>query len=547
LVSNTGDPALRENGRRFIFRGVITMSNLHRLILCVSFFTFAASGTLAQQNNKKTASDDPNEKPRKVTSEMNDAQKRWVYEDVPYIITDAEREAFLKLKTNEEREAFIQAFWDRRDPTPDTEENEFRDEYYERIAYANEHYSSGVPGWKTDRGRIYIRWGKPDEIDAHSSGGNYNRPSYEGGGSITTYPFETWFYRHLEGVGDGIEVEFVDPTGTGEYRIARDPNEKNVQTAGLGASSDSANGAYQREQDSQFRRQEILVGIESPPSIKFSDLNKIASGDSGALDTKPLQFDLRVDYFRLSDDRVITAFTVQTENKELSFKENGSLQTATMNILGRITSISNKRTGIFEDAVTTDTTVQDLAQRNTDKSVYQKALALAPGTYKIDLVVRDVATGNTGLVNMGFTVPKYDPAKLSTSTLILASNLRTVNTSDIGRMFVIGKDKVLPNVSGTFKKGQPVGVYLQVYNAGIDQTTLRPAIDVDYIVSRDGKEISRIKEDWSGLSDSGQRLTLAKQISTDKLASGTYDIAVVIRDHVGTQTIENKGKFTIEP
>src|SRR5207253_1418259 len=173
----------------------------------------------------------------KLRKELETPYKKWLSEDVGYIITDEERKAFSRLATDEERQNFIEQFWLRRDPTPDTEENEFKEEHYRRIAYANEHYASGIPGWKTDRGRIYIMYGPPDENESHPSGGQYDRPSYEGGGSTTTYPFETWFYRYLPGVGSGVEIEFVDPTGSGEYRIARNPSEKdamlNVPGAGL--------------------------------------------------------------------------------------------------------------------------------------------------------------------------------------------------------------------------------------------------------------------------------------------------------------------------
>src|SRR6187399_2500267 len=193
------------------------------LLVTVSLLGVAAVGAWAQKP-EPTQTTDISGKARNVKPELKTAYKKWLDNDVDYIITDQERKAFKALATDEERENFIEQFWRRRDPNPDTEENEFREQYYERIAYANEHYASGIPGWKTDRGRIYITWGKPDSIESHPSGGAYDRPSYEGGGSITAYPFEIWWYRHLDNVGDGLEIEFVDPTGTGEYRLARDAN-----------------------------------------------------------------------------------------------------------------------------------------------------------------------------------------------------------------------------------------------------------------------------------------------------------------------------------
>ncbi len=136
--------------------------------------------------------------------------------------------AFKQFATDEEREQFVEQFWLRRDPTPDTVENEYKEEHYRRIAYANEHYASGIPGWKADRGRIYITYGPPDEIDSHPSGGTYQRPSAEGGGETSTYPFEDWRYRYIEGIGSDINIEFVDTTMTGEYRMTMDPSEKDA-------------------------------------------------------------------------------------------------------------------------------------------------------------------------------------------------------------------------------------------------------------------------------------------------------------------------------
>ncbi len=539
------------------------MSKVKNFLLAILIAGLGTVMIWAQPPDGKP-SQDVADKARNVTKEANKVYKKWLDNDVLYIITSEEKKAFKALATDEERENFIEQFWRRRDPNPDTEENEYREEYYERIAYANEHFASGIPGWKTDRGRIYIAHGKPDSVEAHPSGGSYDRPSYEGGGSTTTYPFEVWFYRHLDGVGDGLEIEFVDPTGTGEYRLARDANEKDAlrtvpgaglttsEQLGLSDKGDRINGtgngqaSYQREQDSPFRRLEIAVGLARPPSVKFSDLQGIAGGDSGSiLDKDPLDFDLRVDFFRQSDDRVITAFTVQASNKELTFEQIGGLEQATMNIFGRITAVSGKRSGIFEDSVTATATTSELVDTRDRKSVYQKAIALTPGTYKVDVVVRDVKSGNKGIVNLGFVVPKYDEKKLSTSSLILAAKLRPTTDRDIGQAFVIGNAKVIPNLSGIYKQGQEVGLYLQVYNAEIDQTTLRPAVDVDYILSKDGKEILRQKEDWGGLSDSGQRLTLARLLPTTVMPLGDYEIKVQIKDRVGGQIIENKGKFTI--
>jgi GWxTD domain-containing protein len=508
-------------------------------------------------------SQDPMDKPRNVKPELKKAYKDWLEKDVTYVITEEERRAFKKLATDDERERFIEEFWRRRDPDPDTDENEFKEEYYERIAYANEHFASGIPGWKTDRGRIWIMYGKPDERETHPMGGSYDRPSYEGGGSTTTYPFELWFYRYLAGVGSGIEIEFVDPSGTGEYRIARNANEKDAmlmipgagltlsEQLGLSDKSDRISGigggpgsnTYQRQQDSPFARLQLLTDLSRPPQVKFNDL--ASAVNTGVIEENPLNFDVRVDFFRQSDERVITAITIQVENKDLVFQDSGGLQQARINIFGRITSVAGRRAGIFEDPVITTATTEELSEAKDRKSAYQKAIALAPGTYKVDVIVRDVASGATGVRHIALPVPKYDPQKLSTSTLVLASKLESLVDQPAVGQFVIGQTKVIPNVSGNYRRGSPVGVYLQVYNAGIDQTTLRPSVDVEYALLKDGKELGKQTEDWRGMSDSGQRLTLARLIDTRQLPPGEYELAIRIRDRVSGQALAPAAKFTV--
>ncbi len=531
--------------------------------LRLAVFSLVLAGTsLVGFAQDPAKSQDPMDKPRKVKPELKKAYKDWLEKDVTYVITDEERKAFKKLATDDERERFIEEFWRRRDPDPDTDENEFKEQYYERIAYANEHFASGIPGWKSDRGRIWIMYGKPDELETHPSGGNYERPSYEGGGSTTTYPFEVWFYRYLAGVGSGVEIEFVDPTGSGEYRIARNPNEKdallNIPGAGLTLSEqlglsnkgDRISGIggvgsnnYQREQDSPFSRLQLLADLSRPPQIKFNDL--ASAVNTGVIEENPLNFDVRVDFFRQSDERVITAITIQVENKDLVFQDSGGLQQARINIFGRITSVAGRRAGVFEDPVITTATIEELNDAKDRKSAYQKAVALAPGTYKVDVIVRDVASGATGVRHIALPVPRYDPQKLSTSTLVLAAKLESLVDKPAVGQFVIGQTKVIPNVSGIYHRGQPVGVYLQVYNAGIDQTTLRPSVDVDYALLKDGKELGKQAEDWRGMSDSGQRLTLARLIDTRQLAPGEYELTIRIRDRVSGQALAPAAKFTV--
>jgi hypothetical protein len=408
-------------------------------------------------------------------------------------------------------------------------------------------------------------YGPPNDKESHPMGGQYDRPSYHGGGSTTTYPFEVWFYRHLPGVGSGVEIEFVDPTGTGEYRIARSPNEKDalLHIPGAGMTlgeqlgmSDKADrvasaggfgytGAGARVQDSPFEWLQRIVDLQRPPQINEAmEKNLLALVNSPVEDPNSLDVDARVDFFRQSDNSVITAITVQADNRDLQFNDIGGVQTARLNIYGRVTSVAGRRVTSFEDPVVTTATVEELTDTRERKSVYQRVVPLPPGTYKVDLVVRDINSGSQQIKPVGFTVPKYEADKLSASTMVLAVRLQTLKDQLPG-MFTIGQHKVIPNVAGVFKRGQDVGIFMQIYNAGVDQTTLRPSVDVEYVLLKGGKEVLKQVEDWRGVSDAGQRLTLARLLPTAELPAGEYEIAIRVRDRVSGQSLSPTRSFTV--
>ena len=500
---------------------------------------------------------DPQDKPRKVKQEPDKAFIDWL-RDVGPIISKEEQDAWNTLRTNEERERFIEEFWRRRDPDPDTEANEYREAYYERIAYVNEHFSSGIPGYKTDRGRIYLKYGKPNEVESHPAGGAYERDASEGGGSTATYPFERWFYRDIPG-RPGANIEFVDPTGTGEYRLARNPFEKDalltvpgaaptttgINQADLVAAANGVGNPFSfRDADSPFSWQELIVILNAPPAAPKSDPFGGALTESPKIEDNPLNFETSFGFFKLDDSRVVTTITVQADNTELAFHDSGGVQVASANIVGRIVNVAGRRVNFFEDAVTTNATPQELNEAKSRKSAYQKTIVLSPGHYKADLMVRDTQTGATGLRNVGFTVPKFG-SELAVSSMILCSLLQQVTDETQSRQFVIGDQKVIPNISGVFHRGSPVGLYLQIYNAGIDQTTLRPAIDVEYALVKDGKELQKQNEDWRSSRMTGERLTLSRLIDSRALTPGVYAVEVRVRDRVTGQTLTQKEKFTV--
>jgi len=534
---------------------LVFLQRLVAVLLLVSLSTLSLSAQQPQRN--------PEQQPRKVKQELKKAYVEWI-NDVDLILTQSERDAWKKLATDDEREQFIKIVWDSRDPNPDTEENEFKEQFYERVAYANEHFTSGKAGRLTDRGRIYIKFGKPDEIESHPAGGSYQRQPWEGGGSTSTYPFERWFYRNIPNVRSGVELEFVDPTGTGEYRLARNPDEKDAlinvpgagltfaELAGLAQQSDrTANLGgfgrvnYTRAQDSPFEVMDLLNSLERDQPLERNLLGTATT--TPVVDDNAISFETQLNYFRQSDNRVLTVLTVQTDNDQLSFTDNGGLETAYLNIFGWITSVANRRAGKFEDSVTTSATAEELSTTRTRKSAYARTFILEPGRYKVDVIVRDTKSGAAGMRQVGFVVPEYPAHRLSASSIVLAAKLENMESGAAVGPFVIGTTKVIPNLSGTFHRNEPVGVYLQIYNAAIDQTTLRPAANAEYVLLKNGKEIAKQTEDWRQINDAGQRLTLSHLIDSRTLEPGEYQIQVRIRDGVSGEMITPSATFTIVP
>jgi GWxTD domain-containing protein len=507
---------------------------------------------------------------RKLLKELETPYRKWLEEDVLYIITDEERRAFLQLSTNEEREQFIEQFWQRRNSTPDSPDNEFKEEHYRRIAYANEHYSSGIPGWKTDRGRTYIIWGAPNSVESHPSGGTYDRPQEQGGGTTSTYPFEIWNYHYLEGIGSDVDLEFVDPTGTGEYHLTMDPCEKDAFThvpgAGLtlaeqlGQSSQAQRSSNtginscgkaligQPASMNEFNRLEQYAKAQAPPPMKFKDLEPLVT--SRVLRNE-INFDYRFDFMRVTSDTVLVPITLQIPNRQLTFQNKNGVHSAVLEVFARVSSLTGRVVQTVEDTVNRDFPESLLRQSLKGNSIYQKAFPLRPGLYRLDVVIKDVNSGNVGTVNTRLAVPRYDEDKLSASTLILADQIERVAAKQIGLgQFVIGDAKVRPRLDQAFAKEERLGLYVQIYNLGVDEKTHKSDVRFDYIVSRvdgkESKEVFRRTETSVELGQTGQQVTLEKLVPLAPFDPGRYKIAVQVTDNVSKQSISPAAEFTVK-
>jgi GWxTD domain-containing protein len=530
----------------------------------------ASSGQQRETVAKPLSEKEKRSRDERLRKELESPYKKWLDEDVGYIITGEERQSFKGLSTDDERENFIESFWLRRDPTPDTMENEFKEEHYRRIAYANDRFPSGIPGWKTDRGRIYITFGPPDEIDSHPSGGTYDRPEDEGGGSTSTFPFEIWRYRYIEGEGLGtnVEIEFVDTTMTGEYHITMDPTEKDalLMVPGAGLTMNEEMGLSTKDDRftrtdgthlgigdealsarlNQFTRLEQYVALQKPPTTKFKDLEAIARS---RITYNVLPMKARTDFIRLTDSSILTYITLQFDRKDLQFQLKDGMQRATVNIFASITAMNRRPVSSFDDTVSVEALPENLQEETKRVSVYNKAVFLPPGMYRLNIVAKDLVGSNVTNFEEALNVPRYDEETLASSTMILADLLEKVPTRSIGTgPFVIGASKVRPRLSGAFGRGEKLGVYAQFYNFAPDETTQKPNGSIQYEVTRDGSNLKVLDftEDVSSIEGaSANQVTVEKLLPLQSLEPGKYTLKMTATDRTRDKKVSTSGSFTV--
>jgi len=542
----------------------------------------SASPTQAPADNEvdplKRAPSEKQKKQQKkaLKTELTKQYKKWLDEDVVWIISDEERAAFKQLSNDEERDQFIEAFWQRRDPTPDTEENEYKEEHYQRIAYANEHFAAGIPGWKSDRGRIYVMYGKADEVESHPSGGSYERPMEEGGGETSTFPFEQWRYRYLEGIGQEVIIEFVDTCMCGDYHMTMDRSEKDAllytPNAGLtmweqmgmaNKASRFSGGGLERlgtgpmsasQSTKQFDRLEQFAKLQAPPPVKFKDLEEIVNTK---MIVNLMPFDVRADFVKVTGDTVLVPVTVQMKNRDITFVNKDGVQRGTVNIFGRVTTLTGRVVQTFEDTVQVDVPAELLPRTAENSSVYWKALPLRPGRYKFDVAVKDVNGDRKGSWSRGVVVPDFSDDKLATSTLIVADQMESVPSKNVGTgSFVIGTTKVRPRVApsngkpATFKKDkdQKLNFWMQVYNLGVDEKTHKPSATFEYQITNVATKKSVVQklESTDQMSNVGEQVTLQKTIAAANLQPGVYKIEIKVNDNISKQTADPSATFPVE-
>jgi hypothetical protein len=401
----------------------------------------------------------------------------------------------------------------------------------------------------------------------------------EGGGTTSTFPFEVWHYRYLEGIGENIDIEFVDTCQCGDSHFTIDRSEKDAllhvpnagptmyeqmgqaskkdrfASGGLEDIEGGPGGGGNANQSKEFDRIEMAAKLFAPPPIKFADLDAFVS-EHKILDGPPFPFDVRTDFVKVTDSMDLVPITLQIKNRDITFVTKDGVSKGQVNILGKVTTIMHKTVQTFEDTVEINQPAELLEKTLDHSSVYWKSLPLQPGLYRLDIAIKDVNNpDHVGLYGRGIEVPTFQDEKLGTSSLILADEMHTVSSRDIGAgNFIISNTFIRPRVSSnpatpvSFTHAQSLNFWMQVYNLGIDDATKSNSATVTYQITdaTSGNVILEKDLESKDLGAHSDQLTVEKTLPIAGLPPGKYKVTVKVNDAISKQVIAQSAPFVVE-
>jgi hypothetical protein len=286
-----------------------------------------------------------------------------------------------------------------------------------------------------------------------------------------------------------------------------------------------------------------------PPSIKFKDLDAVVNSNI-RYNTLPMQ--VRTDYIRVTDATVYANIMVQFRNADLNYSTKDKIAKANINIYGRVTTLTRRSVNWFEDTVSHEIPSEMLQETQSGSQVYSKRIPLAPGTYRLNVVAKDLVGNTMNTFETALNVPSYNEETLGASSVILADQLEHVPTNSIGTgQFVIRSSKVRPRINDVFKQGETMGIYTEFYNFGMDGTTKKPKGTVEYQIvnNADDKTVIDYTEDLADPkafpNASPFLVTVEKKFPLKSLPPGRYTLKMKVDDKLKNQTLTPSAQFTV--
>ena len=406
---------------------------------------------------------------------LSEASKQWVEEVVPYIITPREKEVFLSLPTEADRGQFIETFWKKRDPNPQTPENEFKQEYYRRIALANKFFSvGGIPGWRTDRGHFFILLGPPKEIERDLS------PS----SSVLTIsqgPMETWQYWDLPNpnLPYNLEITFVDKFGTGNYVLAQAMN----VDQGRDRAFDPSQLTF------QFNYLETISEALKNP---FENLEKLKGIITTQVNYNLVPFAQTAFCFKGTEKKTLVPLLIALPYASLPSKRTGYDYFFSLNVT---INVSNSLGQVVFEAskdLNFKRTATELQGLPDSAFHFQTSFSLDPGSYRLHLLVLDNYSGKVGTSHLPLDVPDFFAEGPVLSDIILIREAGPTDERPEGKKEGLAEAVLHADTERTFRVGEEMGLFLEVYNLTLAGASGMNKFRAEYVFVRSGTEIVRV-------------------------------------------------------
>ncbi len=494
---------------------------------------------------------------QKAGTGLPDKYKKWLEEEVVYIITAKERDVFLKLQSDREREMFIEAFWKQRDPNPGAPRNEFREEHYRRLQYANENFgrSSSLPGWKTDRGRIHIILGPPQNIE-----------SYED--VMNVYPTQIWFYLGDPEIGlpTAFNVIFFKKEGMGNY-ILYSPVDDGPESLIAGAL-----GGFQNEQAAYLALRKLEPNLArealtlipgervSPGTISLASnmlISQIYSApqrrvsDSYAEALLKYKDSVEVEYtanyigceaqaqvFRSEEGTFLVHFTV--EPQKLSLDEFEGKYTANFDLNGRLTDAAGRTVYQFDRPFSVSLTPSELEGVRGTTLALQDMFPCLPGQYKFDLLIKNTVSKEFATYEVGLTVPSPSAAGPALGAPLLAYGLEpSLAPSGEEVPFRVAGKQAVSQAHKIFTRQDTLFVIAQAYGlpaAWGNEGRVRFSYD------KDGKTVL-IQARTLAEVRTGETIVEAQPLAA--FSPGYYDLTIALLDPAGQPAQSQEAHFEV--